>query len=148
MLISSIMKAIHKYEIESVSTFYVFWKKIAENEILRYFLDNSYNAGGSAFNGLSLSYLGEDGFELSDKIGVEDRGIHEIIVKKELDLYIEEVKDSFKDKEDRLIINLFLKGNTFEQIVMKKNSNYRHVTYVISRFQKMMSKILEKRNYN
>lgn len=145
---SSIVMALKKYMLEKRNTFYAFYKKIAENDVLRYYLDNSYQAGASAFSGISLSNANDDGYELSDHIGKEDEGIHESIRKQELNLYVEEVKQSFKDKNDRLIINLFLKGHTFDFIVKVRESNYRHVTYVIARFQKSMSKILQKRNYN
>lgn len=145
---SSTIKAVKKFENDHSSTFYVFWKKIADNEILRYYLENSYQAGASYFSGISLNDVIDDGFELSDYIGSEDKGIHEIIVRKELDIYIQEVKDSFREVEDSKIVDLFLDNLTIDQIIKATNSNYRHVTYVISRFQKLMSKILQKRNYN
>ena len=145
---SSTVKAIKKYQIDTKNTFYAFWKKIALNDITRYYVENAYNTGGSNFNGLSFSYMNDDGFELSDHIGQEDRGIHDIIRRKELDLFVKEVIDSFKEDIDKEIVTLFLDGDTFEQIQMKTSSNYRHLTYVISRFQKLMSKILKKRNYN
>lgn len=145
---ASLVKAIKKYNLYSSNSFYVFWKKIALNDITRYYLENAYNAGGSDFNGLSFSFMYEDGCELSDSVGEEDRGIHDIIRRQELNLFVQEIKDTFKEEEDKQIIDLFLEGQTFDQIVFEMDSNYRHVTYVIARFQKGVSKLIKKRNYN
>ena len=145
---SSTLKAIKKYEKDINATFYAFWKKIADNAIMRYYSENSYQVGASYFSGLSLNELIDDSVELSDYIGTEDKGIHEIIVRKEIDIFIEEVKERFIDEIDKSIVNAFLEGQTIEEIMSNILPNYRHVTYVISRFQNLMSKILKKRNYN
>lgn len=144
---TSVVKAVKKY-LDDYGRFYAYWQVVANNDLIRYFNENAYQAGGSAFYGLSLDGTNKDGYIISDSVGDQDYGIHNIIAIEELEMMIDEVKYLFKEKNDRLIINLFLRGHSFEEIVSIRESNYRHVTYVVSTFQKRMSELMQKRNYN
>lgn len=127
--------------------FYIYWKKIAENEVVRYYRDNSYLTCGYD-NYLSLDDGREDGTLICESVGTVDNSVAIKLFREELRIITEETLEIFKDENDRLIINLYLQENDIAKIRAKTGSTYRHTLYVIKRFQKNFISILKKRNYN
>lgn len=127
---SSLLAAIKFYSLE-YGAFYLYWKKLAWNELLDYFGKNSYITNPSPLpkNG-SYGYLSEEDFgkpdySLTDKLEMQD--IEDII---------SETITKFKSEKDREIINLFLQDMNFEKIHEISNIPIRKIYYVISRFKR------------
>ncbi|MCR5505617.1 MAG: hypothetical protein K6F07_01310 [Bacilli bacterium] len=129
-------------------SFHPYWKVAANNEITRYYKENSYTVNAAVFAGISLNedeY--ESDFSLSEKHGSIDMGITGILLKEEMQLMLEESLAKFKEK-DANIVNLFIDGKSFENIQAETGETIRHIYYVVDRFQKLFSAQLKKRNYN
>lgn len=126
--------------------FYGYWKSCAKNEIMEYFLENSYTAKGHVYTGISLDFETESSI-LSEEVGAIDFTLTTEILKKEFDMIKEDVLESFKKKKDTKIINLFLEDKSFDEIQSITGDNLRHIYYVIKKFQKLFGQEIKKRNY-
>lgn len=127
--------------------FYIYWKKIAENEVVRYYRDNSYQTNGFDVV-LSLDDGKDDGVLLCESVGAIDNSVAIKLFREELRILTEETIEIFKDENDKKIINLYLQEYNIAKIREEIGSTYRHTLYVIKRFQKNFMSILKKRNYN
>ena len=145
---ASIISALRRYEGDGIS-FYAYWKRVANNEMTVYFIENSYTAKGWSFAGFSLD---EDNefitYSLAERKGEDDMRITSNLLKEEIGLYFEETLRKFKKDIDLIIINLFVEGYNFESIQKETKCPIRHIYYVIDRFQRIFSDLLKKRNYN
>ncbi len=131
--------------LDGKSSFYPYWKKSTQNELMEYFLENSYTANAKVFKGVPLD---DDRTSiLAEEIGGIDFSVTEQIIKQELNLIKEIVLKEFASENDKEIINLFIRGLSFEEIQEKTDEKSRHAYYVIERFQKSFGKEMKKRNY-
>ena len=126
--------------------FYGYWKSCASNDVMDYFLNNSYTAKGYTFNGLSIDYE-NDNTILAEEMGFIDPGITEQIIRQEFEMIKESILTRFDKKNDRKIINLFLDDKSIEEIEAISGEKTRHIYYTINRFQNYVDKEMKKRNY-
>ena len=141
----SMVPACLKKFLTGKSSFYPYWKKSVQNELMEYFLENSYTANAKLFKGVPLD---DDRYSiLAEEIGETDFSVTEQIIKQEISLIKEIVLKEFTSENDKEIINLFIRGLSFEEIQEKTDEKSRHAYYVIERFQKLFDKEMKKRNY-
>ena len=128
--------------------FYNYWKTIAINEMVRYFNDNSYVAYLEYQTKISMDDTKDDGVLICEEVGEVDRSVTERIIREELRILKDEALDLIKKEEDKTIINLFLEERSLREIHVLTSISYRHIQYVVKRFQSAFAQILKKRNYN
>ena len=144
---SALPKAIKSYSDFKVG-FYGYWKVIALNEIIRYFNENSFVAFQEYQNQLSMDSESDLGTLICEEIGEVDRTVSIKLFREEIRIFKEEAIGHFKKEIDKQIINLFLEEYSLREIRTITGQGYRHIQYVVKRFQKLFIEIMKKRNYN
>ena len=110
-------------------SFYPYWKKSVQNELMEYFLDNSYTASAQVYKGVPLD---DDRYSMvAEEIGEIDFGVTEQIIHQEIFLIKEVVLKEFDSKKDKEIINLFIDGLSFEEIQEKTDEKSRHINELL-----------------
>lgn len=141
---SMVVVCLKKY-LDTGTSFYPYWKTSVQNELMEYFLENSYTAQAIVYKGIPLD---DDRYSIvAEEIGEIDFGVTEQIIQQEIHLIKELVLAEFIYEKDKEIINLFLNGLSFEEIQEKTDEKSRHIYYVVERFQKSFDKEIKKRNY-
>ena len=141
---SMIPVCLKKY-LNSGSGFYIYWKTCCMNELMDYFLENSYSAKAQVYKGLPLD---DDRYSVvAEEIGEIDFEATRQILGQEIELIKEKIISNFSQENDKSIINLFISGMSFEEIQGKTGEKSRHIYYVIDKFQSLIDKEIKKRNY-
>ena len=141
---SLVAPCLKKY-LENGAGFYAYWKICAQNEIMEYFIENSYTANGQVYTGIPLD---DDRYAIvAEEIGLVDFGVTEQIIHQEIELIKQSILAKFLYDSDKEIINLFLSGMSFEEIQEKTGDKLRHIYYVIAKFQTQFDYEMKKRNY-
>ena len=141
---SIVAQCLKKY-LNNGAGFYIYWKTCCTNELMEYFMDNSYTARANVYKGVPLD---DDRYSIvAEEIGEIDFEVTRQILSKEIELIKDAVLAEFKHEKDKDIINLFIKGLSFEEIQEKTDEKSRHIYYVIERFQSLIDKEIKKRNY-
>ena len=94
------------------------------------------------------AYEKDSGVQLCEEVGEIDRRVSERLFREEIRIVKEEIIASFKKEIDRLIINLYLDDYSLREIRENVHLDYRHIQYIVKRFQKAFVKNMKKRNYN
>lgn len=128
--------------------FFNYWKAIAINDLVRYFNENSYIAYLEYQDKLSIDDTKDDGVLICEEVGEVDRTVSEKLFREELRILKEEAMEEIKKDIDKTIINLFFEERTLQEIHVLTNVSYRHIQYIVKRFQNAFAQILKKRNYN
>ncbi len=144
---SSLPRAIKSYTEFSIG-FYGYWKTIALNDVVRYFKENSYLTRYEYQNTISIDDEKDSGVQLCEEVGEIDRSVSEKLFREEIRIVKDEIIASFKKEIDRLIINLYLNDYSLREIRQNVHLDYRHIQYIVKRFQKAFVQNMKKRNYN
>lgn len=140
--LSAVYIAVSNFVLVGDNTFYPYWYKIANNEIVRYIQDNSYAYRGKSFKGdVSLDEIKESRL-LSDVIGIEDREMEKKRAHDELINVLNNPSNHLTGNEKQ-IMHLLIEGYTLTEIVVK----YKIPSSVVyDRYHRALKKIKKSLN--
>lgn len=140
--LSAVYIAVSNFVLVGDNTFYPYWYKIANNEIVRYIQDNSYAYRGKSFKGdVSLDEIKESRL-LSDVIGIEDREMEKKRAHDELINVLNNPSNHLTSNEKQ-IMHLLIEGYTLTEIVAK----YKIPSSVVyDRYHRALKKIKKSLN--
>lgn len=140
--LSAVYIAVSNFALVGDNTFYPYWYKIANNEIVRYIQDNSYAYRGKSFKGdVSLDEIKESRL-LSDVIGIEDREMEKKRAHDELINVLNNPSNHLTTNEKQ-IMHLLIEGYTLTEIVVK----YKIPSSVVyDRYHRALKKIKKSLN--
>lgn len=140
--LSAVYIAVSNFVLVGDNTFYPYWYKIANNEIVRYIQDNSYAYRGKSFKGdVSLDEIKESRL-LSDVIGIEDREMEKKRAHDELINVLNNPSNHLTTNEKQ-IMHLLIEGYTLTEIVVK----YKIPSSVVyDRYHRALKKIKKSLN--
>lgn len=142
--LSSIHIAVSKCKANEIKSFYSYWKKIAEHQMIAYIDKNSYLKGGKGFKGLfSLDEQSSTGL-LAEAFGSYDSTIYTHTLTSEFQNFVTTDQGGLNKKEKK-VLSLYLEGYQLFEISRILKIPPSSISYISKRMKEKIKRYYRKK---